>query len=101
MQKKLPRGARQGDFHSIGFISIPHPDNRMKGYFIGLDLTHHVTATNPKARVLVVHGTDKTTVMEKLNDIYRGGRWELYRFDPNFVGKGADNTKHGTYVFDE
>ncbi|MFA6423826.1 MAG: hypothetical protein WCV83_00765 [Candidatus Magasanikbacteria bacterium] len=97
LEKKLPQHTGGEDFHSVGFIEIPHPTDKNKGYYIAIDLTFFAI-TSDDTRVLCIHGDNKQTVMNELTSINGGGHWDQFKFNPNFQQK--DGTK-GAYTFQD
>jgi hypothetical protein len=89
---KPTKGAfAQFDFHSIGFLQIPDPEHPQRQYFIVFDLTYNAVGVDKDTRTLIVHGNDQNTVMQELNKIYGGNKWEIYKLNP----------QKGTYEFTE
>ncbi len=82
--EKPTKGAfAQFDFHSIGLLEIPNTDNDNGGYYLAIDLTYNAANADENTRTLVVHSTDKNSLLQELNKIYGNGPWTAYKLNPN------------------
>ena len=75
------RAFAQFDFHSIGFYKFRIRNNRNTNILSFL-ISPIMPLDQTKILTLVVHGNDKNMILQELNKIYGGNKWEIYKLNP-------------------